>query len=410
MKRQFRHRATSISLFVVILAGCSGVFPCDDQRKLPPLTNAIINPAPADRNFLKNNRSHEILIAVVDTGIDYNHPALLDNIHFNLDMNDRPLRLGWDFIGQDGWPCPYIGRRTVSADFELELIDKLIKADGGLGIFLDKRRNVVQEYRTAVWHGTSMAGLIARDSKKIGLLAYRVVPPNPNPKADHDYTLQIIENILKACRKAVEDDADIIVMTAFFHFDKNDDLQVFLEMKTFKEKFEKLMRDHPEVLFIVSAGNGDGYRFSARQVDQIDFPAGMIAENFMVAGSISEEGSISSFSNIPAEDIKAVFFPGQKKVCIYPLNMLSIPDSYLATLPTLLEALQDGNESYASLASYLRKLGQNGHVVNDGTSFSTALAANISARLWIDNDKLTPSDIIKELIKKSNAVPWMVKK
>ena len=270
-------------------------------------------------------------------------------------------------------------------------------------MYLDKRRNVVQEYLASVWHGTSMAGLIVKDSKYIGLLAYRVVPPNTNPRVDQGYAIQIIENILNACRQAIEDEASIIVMTSFFHFDKNDSPQSLSSVKKLKEKFEKIMKSHPDVLFIVSAGNGHGYKYSGRHLSQIDFPAGIIAKNLLVVGSISEEGDISAFSNIPASDIRAVYFPGQNKECISPQNMLSIPQQYLTTLPTLLDDILEGNESYKSVASYLRLLGRERQLLNDGTSFSTALAANACAKLWVGSIKPGPIDIINELISRSNA-------
>jgi hypothetical protein len=59
----------------------------------------------------------------------------------------------------------------------------------------------------------------------------------------------------------------------------------------------------------------------------------------------------------------------------------------------------EGNESYRSLASYFRMLGNKKQMINNGTSFSAALAANACAKLWIENMKLLPPDIIKELTK-----------
>jgi hypothetical protein len=246
-----------------------------------------------------------------------------------------------------------------------------------------------------------MAGIIIQDSKHSGLLAYRVVPPNTNPHSDQHYATQIIENIIDACRQAIEDRASIIVMTAFFHFDKNDGLQSFVSIKKLKEKFEKLIRNHPDVLFIVGAGNGHGYKYSGQDLDQVDFPAGIIAKNLLVVGSISAEGNIASFSNIPTGDIRVVYLPGQKKQCIYPQDMLCIPETFLKTLPAIINDIHEGNESYKSVAFYLRLVGRERQLRNDGTSFSTALAANACAKLWVSNLKLDPSDIIGELIKRS---------
>ncbi|MGD2022425.1 MAG: S8 family serine peptidase [Desulfobacterales bacterium] len=399
MNCKFTIFALSALLFAAVGIGCSGILPCDNQINLPSNIETIVNPKPIQRNFIQNNNTHKILVAVIDTGIDYNHPALMNSIHFCLDINHQPIGLGWDFIGQDRWPCPYIGRRTTLSKYELDLIDNLINEAAELKTYLDKRRNVVQECLASVWHGTSMAGLIVHDCRYIGLLAYRVVPPNTIPDGSQDYALHVIENITRACRYAIEDGAKIIVMTSFLHFDKTDDHLTYMRIKKLRDQFVNLMNSHNDVLFVASAGNCNGYRYSGQDLNQIDFPAGIIAENLLVVGSLSVEGHISSFSNIPTSNIKTVYFPGENKECICPQNMLSLPEEYLKTLPTMLNELLEGNESYRSLASYFRMLGTQKQMINDGTSFSAALAANACAKLWIENMKLTPSDIIKELTK-----------
>ncbi|MGD9061782.1 MAG: S8 family serine peptidase, partial [Desulfobacterales bacterium] len=246
---------------------------------MPSNIETIVNPKPIQRNFIQNNNTHKILVAVIDTGIDYNHPALMNSIHFCLDINHQPIGLGWDFIGQDRWPCPYIGRRTTLSKYELDLIDNLINEAAELKTYLDKRRNVVQECLASVWHGTSMAGLIVHDCRYIGLLAYRVVPPNTIPDGSQDYALHVIENITRACRYAIEDGAKIIVMTSFLHFDKTDDHLTYMRIKKLRDQFVNLMNSHNDVLFVASAGNCNGYRYSGQDLNQIDFPAGIIAEN-----------------------------------------------------------------------------------------------------------------------------------
>ena len=398
---RFNNFVWCVVFIAAVLISCSEIVPCDNQINLPDHIDEVVNPKPVLRDFLRNNKSHKILIAVVDTGIDYNHPALLENIHFSLDKYHQPFRFGWDYIGRDGWPCPFIGRRTVNFEFELDLIDKLTEADATLGIYLDKKRNIFQEYLAAVWHGTSMAGLIVQDSKNIGLLAYRVVPPNTTQNRDQDYVTQIVDNIINACKQAINDGARIIVMTAFFHFDYKDCPQRLFCIKKVKEKFAKLMENHSNVLFIASAGNDYGHSYSGRDMGQIDFPSGIIAENLLVVGSFTTDGYLSSFSNIPMGDIKVTYFPGQDRECIYPQHMLSIPEKYLTTLPAVLNDLCEGNESYRSIASYLQFLGKEGRLRKDGTSFSTALAANACAKLWIENKKLSPNEIINELMKNS---------
>jgi hypothetical protein len=191
----------------------------------------------------------------------------------------------------------------------------------------------------------------------------------------------------------------MIVMTAFLHFDQTDDHVSYIRIKKRRDEFVNLMKNHNDVLFVASAGNCQGYRYSGQDPGQIDFPAGIVAENLLIVGSLSKEGHISSFSNIPSRNIEAIYFPGENRECICPQKMFGIPEKYLTTLPPLLDALHEGNESYRSLASYLRMLGIKKEMINDGTSFSAALAANACAKLWIENKKLTPRDIIIELTK-----------
>jgi hypothetical protein len=390
--------ALSILVAVVTALGCSGIVPCDNQRDLPAHIEAAVNPIPIRRHFIQNNSHHKILVAVIDTGIDYNHPKLVNNIHFCLDRNHRPVRLGWDFIGQDGWPSPYIGRRNSVSDFERDVIDKLIHEEAALEIYLDKRRNVVQECLASAWHGTSLEGLIVQDCRYIGLLGYRVIPPNRMPQVHPDYALQISENLLRACRCAVEDGANIVVMTAFLHFDMADDDISYLRMKKLRHQFEELLKIHDDVLFLASAGNCNGYTFSGQAANQIDFPAGIPAENLLVVGSFSKEGHPSCFSNIPSHQIRAVYFPGEDMECICPLKMLGLPDKYLATLPAFFDDLLEGNESYGSLVSYLQMMGIKEPMINSGTSFSTALAASACAKLWVENAQAAPRDIIEKLL------------
>jgi hypothetical protein len=279
----------------------------------------------------------------------------------------------------------------------LDFIDQLIREDHELNAYLDKKRNVVQEYVTSVWHGTSIAGLITKSSKHIGLLAYRVGPPNKSEYRDYDYAVTVVENLVNADKLAVNDGADIVVMTAFLHFDAQEDHRGFRRVSELKNELRELIRDHPNVLFLASAGNGNGYTFSEHESDRIDFPGGIAARNYLVVGSMDANGTMSSFSNIPSNGLNSVFLPGLNSASLYPHDMLSIPQEFLTTIPALLNDFLEGNESYASIASYLRAFKSDQPVANVGTSFSAAYAANICAALWIYNPMLSPAEIIDAL-------------
>lgn len=77
----------SLSCYISVVFGCNEFFPIDDQSHVPKEISALVNPVPMPRDFLKNNKRHKVLIAVIDTGVDYIHPAHLDNFHFYLDFN-----------------------------------------------------------------------------------------------------------------------------------------------------------------------------------------------------------------------------------------------------------------------------------------------------------------------------------
>jgi hypothetical protein len=289
-------------------------------------------------------------------------------------------------------------------DFELELIERLIAEDAGLEMYLDKRRNVAQEHLASVWHGTSIAGLIVQDREDIGLLPYRVVPPNANQTPGHDYTEEIMTNIFNASRQAIEDGAHIIVISGFFHIEASQNPEKFLRLNVIKNRFELLVHRCRNVLFIVSAGNCHGYTFSGREGGCIDFPAGIISENFLVVGALSENTGISAYSNIPTGDIRSVFVSGRHVGLIYPENLLHLSVNQLKSLPSLLDGLREGNESYQSVAANLRLLGASGRSANYGTSFSMGRVANICAELWLNDMDLPPAEIIQKVVAASDTI------
>jgi len=399
-----KHRPRAFIFFIGFAAlGCSGITPCDNQKDLPQHIACIANPIPIERNFKVNNQSHKTLVAVIDTGIDYNHPDLMNHVHFELDEEGQPIRWGWDFVGQDAWPSPYIGRRTLNADQEFTFIDGLIDEHQPLSPYLDKRRNVVQEYLSSAWHGTSLAGLIVQGRNDIGLLAYRVVPPNQNLSVVQNYQVEILEALIAACRKAIDDGADILVMTSFFHFTKTKNFHIYSRIMSIRTELEEFIRNHPNRLFIASAGNFDGYHFRGdNNEDHIDLPAGIVAGNLLVVGSRSETGIISPFSNVPAAPINSLFYPGENKKCIYPRHMLSLREKDLMLFMALLDELMVGNESYRSIGEHLYQSGKMNFVTCFGTSFAAASAANACAIMWIDQWEGISIGKIVESVKQSS--------
>jgi outer membrane protein assembly factor BamB len=125
----------------------------------------------------------EIIVAVLDTGVDYNHPDLADNMWRDIDNT-----YGYDFVDSDNDP-----------------VDEGAYVDG-----------------TLTWHGTEMAGIIAaRGNNNIGIagialnakiMAVRVVPQTG--WADPD-------NVAAAIRYAVTKGAKVISMSFPVNPNKN---------------------------------------------------------------------------------------------------------------------------------------------------------------------------------------------
>jgi subtilisin family serine protease len=386
---------TPIGLLLLVVACSSGIEPIDDQRNLSSAYEECVNPPPVQRDFLLNNTTHRVLAAIIDTGVDYNHPALLKNIHFSLNTANEPIGAGWDFIGGDAWPAPYIGRSSVFFEEEMEFFEGLTASEPKFKEYFEQCRNVVQEYSAAAKHGTALAGLVVQNIPEIGLVIFRTVPPNRGEFVD-GYAIGILENILKSMSLALRQGAQVVLITSFFAFEKHGDKD-FERALLLKRSFERLVRKNNDVLFVVSAGNCARFRYSSEEENIVVLPAGIAAPNLIVVGSLSEEGTISSFSNVPCGDLHAVYAPGENILTIMPTKMLHISRKYLWSIISDLDSML-GENYYSDIARYLRICLDNQEVVTEsGTSFSAALVAHLCLQMLLDSPELTPEDLVSKL-------------
>ena len=83
----------------MISTGCYS----DNQNIISKADFLVGNPAPITRDFRGNNARHKVLMGVIDSGVDYNHPLLSNNIHFKLDPPGTP-RARVDFIMMTAGP------------------------------------------------------------------------------------------------------------------------------------------------------------------------------------------------------------------------------------------------------------------------------------------------------------------
>ena len=95
----------------MISTGCYS----DNQNIISKADFLVGNPAPITRDFRGNNARHKVLMGVIDSGVDYNHPLLSNNIHFKLDPPGTP-RARVDFIMMTAGPLLLGAHLTLRYD------------------------------------------------------------------------------------------------------------------------------------------------------------------------------------------------------------------------------------------------------------------------------------------------------
>ena len=211
------------------------------------------DPVPMNPPFPVGKDSGQVAVALVDSGVNY----LLSDIAQHLARDAQGTPLGFDYWDMDTRP---FDAHPVRSEF------------------FPQR------------HGTRVAGIIAREAPQARLIPYRY--PRPD-----------MERMSKLIVKAAASGARIINMS----LGSSDELEW--------AAFEEAVLKHPELLFVVSAGN-DG-----RDIDQDPvFPAALPLDNMIVVTSVADDGFPAQGSNwgrdsvdllVPGENIATVDFSGR---------------------------------------------------------------------------------------------------
>lgn len=193
-----------------------------------------------------------VMVGLVDSGVNYLLPEIAQRIARS--KNGDPL--GYDFWEMDRRP------------FDAHQVRSL---------FFVRR------------HGTRTAALLLREAPVSKLVPYRY------PRPDMTRMGELIEDAaLKGLR----------IVNLSLGSNKREDWEVFTQHAT----------QHPEILFVVSAGN-DGRNIDDRPV----FPAALKLNNLIVVTSANEDGSLARGSNwgvesvdlmVPAENLPVTGFDG----------------------------------------------------------------------------------------------------
>lgn len=236
----------------------------------------------------------QVKIAIVDSGVDYNHPYL----------------------------APLIDRDQVKNNSVLPDDEILIN-----GPFTQNAETFS--------HGTAVAFAASQMDQRIGILPYKVTDGWA---------------IAAGLKEAIKQGPHIV------------NLSLATKWTYEGQQIYNLMKAHPEILFVVAAGN-DGQWLDDPRVKS--YPTKVNLPNVITVASTDSTGKLSVFTNYGAYNVEVAYI-GE--------NVL---------LP----------------------LTQSSFIPMSGTSFSAPLVANVAANMKIQNPKLTASDLKNGLMSTAKALP-----
>jgi subtilisin family serine protease len=286
---------------------------------IPKEWQSYYNAKPLQKNASQTNQQHQILIAIVDSGVDYNHPLLKDHVHYQLDEAGQIKGLGWDFLGNDAWPLPYLARtkhlytKGQNAAKEeastLKSLKQTLKLAPAMGQWIEAHRNVDDELDLTIFHGTHVAGLASYDDPRIGILPFRILPTQERIDSKNKTGADWYESLEASIEKAHTLGARIINLSVGTSFGVSENGAKDM-IEKFK-KFEVLVNKYNDMIFVAAAGNESTW---VNGETRYSFPCGVKAPNMVCVASINQKGGFSEFTNIPLVSSHLVFAMGEKVI------------------------------------------------------------------------------------------------
>lgn len=412
-----------LTIFCIALS-CSLQFGClvvDNQLKIPPERLPSVNPIPVlnVEQIRQSNANHKVIVAVLDTGTDYNHRFLRDNIHYRIGKG-HIYGTGFDYIANDKWPAPHVARtedvdQSVPAEDRAMaikgrlILEKIVAKNPALQRYLNPHRRVMFETMYPVYHGTHVSGLITQQNKKIGLIPYRLLMQNRRydeygmttyDSSDDDL---IIENITDAVNDAAFQGARIINFSG--GLTSNSDYATEKEQREFQARIERVraaINRHKNILFVAAIPN-EAAVFNDKN---LNLPCGAIeAENLLCVGMLDETGKLHS---------STARLPGYHNLLyIHGENILSsAPEDFCYSgfsIGLLSRLSQSNGASEQELAQFTRLCNRQEQAASNsrlgnmiratGSSFSAPQVAHLAARQLLISPEYTPMQLIDRLLR-----------
>lgn len=244
----------------------AGVFNDPEVNKLWAFTESNGLNVVGAYTALPNRTPEEIVVAVVDTGVDHNHEDLKDIMWSNVG------EIRGDGIDNDG--NGYVD--------DIHGINTYVR---------DAQGRATVNTMASHWHGTHVAGTIAATqnngvgiagvASNVKIMAIRTVPDDAD---------ELDSDIVEAFEYAAKMGAKVI--NCSFGKSNNEGGMVVRDViNAIGEKYG--------VLVVASAGNDSSGPFAWHNNDvDFKFPASFDSENLLVIASTTSSGNLSSFSNV----------------------------------------------------------------------------------------------------------------
>jgi thermitase len=313
--------------------------------------------------------SPEMVVAVIDTGVDYTHEDLLPNLWRNqgelgLDSNGKEKStngldddnngyvddvIGWDFVANDNKPYDL-------SSTPLEIISK----GGNPG------------------HGTHCAGNVAaRGENGKGVAGVAPLVKIMSLRFISEKAGGTTADAIKAIKYAVDNGAKVLSNSWGGEGDRNDNSD---ENKALIDAVKYSM--DKGTLFIVAAGNGRaGKGFSNDTDPKPVYPASYEVDNIITVAAIDERNELGVFSNFGAKSVH-IGAPGVK------VFSTTVESNYSDTVIDLL----------GITATW------------DGTSMATPHVAGAAALYWSANPSKTWRDVRAAILGTAKKIPALQNK
>jgi subtilisin family serine protease len=379
----------------------------DNQLIVPKEFNKFANPLPQKVDYRANNDRHEIIVASIDTGVDYNHPELINHVHFTLDDNGVPIGMGWDFIGNDAWPSPYAVRTAyldpnmseTKKNDSLKFFERSKKVSALLPQFKDylaPERSIGQELDSGTAHGTHVSGLMTYDDPRIGLMGFKVLPfniiyQNGNEVGRGKRVDNFFDNIIKALELAALNNVRVVNLSLSIGEERK--IADLLPPQLFVEKMEKVgrfARNHPEMAIVAAAGNDSKW---IDESTRLQLPCGVKAKNILCVGALDTTDRIAYFSNIVLIDTPFIFAPGSNILSTFPMKMCN------SEAIKKIDSSSFNEESVVNSIKRDCEFFSKGYVRMSGTSMASPIAAREVARQMLEDPTLSGIQAIQALLK-----------